>query len=458
MKFKRAAKESAGMLSNIILLLGIAVALQYISYRHPHEWDYTKNQQFSLSPLSKQVLAELKSPLDIWVFAHPEDKQTKDIIHQYEVASSQVKTHFIDPNSEPAKAQEFGIKGYPPLLIINYGSSKEQISQLDEERITNTVNRLISGTQRTVYFLQGSGEGNPNASESEGYSVLRDALQAENFTVKPLALFQGNKIQATGTSIIIANPRYPLQEKERQILEDYLGHGGHVLFLCGVNTHDSWLGFLKSFGVTVNDDLVIDPSIPVLGGNAEFLLTNNYFSHAITDPFLGLKKIPDPLFMPLTRSLGRVDNKQKNIKIFPLVETRVSGISIPTKREGRRLLLNVKAKSKPQVIPVVEAVTLKSAKNPDDESLAGQLVVTGSALFAQNKWIADYANRDFLLNSVSWLTNSKNTIAIHPKVREGSPFMMDSKSLASIFFISVVGLPGFGILLGLGNWLRRRSL
>ena len=43
-------------LSSVVLVLGLLVAVNYLASRRNHRWDLTANQQFSLSPQTRQIL------------------------------------------------------------------------------------------------------------------------------------------------------------------------------------------------------------------------------------------------------------------------------------------------------------------------------------------------------------------------------------------------------------------
>ena len=59
-------------LSSVVLVLGLLVAVNYLASRRNHRWDLTANQQFSLSPQTRQILEKLDSPVQVKVFDKPD--------------------------------------------------------------------------------------------------------------------------------------------------------------------------------------------------------------------------------------------------------------------------------------------------------------------------------------------------------------------------------------------------
>src|SRR3954470_14682722 len=65
---QRQTKLGTIALSSVVLVLGLLVALNYLASRRNHRWDLTANQQFSLSPQTRQILEKLDAPRQEKVF------------------------------------------------------------------------------------------------------------------------------------------------------------------------------------------------------------------------------------------------------------------------------------------------------------------------------------------------------------------------------------------------------
>jgi ABC-type uncharacterized transport system involved in gliding motility auxiliary subunit len=457
MRFSRSFKEGAGSWFNIVLVLGICILIQYFISLHPKQWDLTKNKIFSLSGLSKKVLSSLHHRLNLWAFISPHDQSLEELIHEYRAASSEIRVHFVNPNSEPLTARKFGITSPPPVVAVKYQNNPPTlITQPDESRITNAINLLITGKKRVVYFLDEPGAPNPNSSGSTGYSQVIQAMTHENFVVRNLVLYKEKAIPKNASCVIEADPHYPFFSIEKKELLSYFHKGGRILFFIGFRTSPKNVNFLKSFGIEAGKNLVIDadPNVRLLGAGPGILVANHYGQSPITRPF-EKTNTPSFLVLPLARNLLPSMSLPSAMKVSPLVSTSTFGQAFPLHFQGKKVQVTFKKPILSGKIPVAMTVQLPNLKN---KKLPGRVVVIGSGSFADNQWIQDYANQDFVLNIVSWLSQSPNTLAIPPKNNQGQPLILDRVSAAQLLLLVFIILPGFGIAFGFSNWIRRRSL
>src|SRR5579862_4949644 len=83
---------------SLLVVLGILVAINYIGARQNKRWDLTANKSYSLSDQTRNILSKLDSPLQVFVFAQEQNFQPyQDRLKEYEYASKQVTTQYIDP-------------------------------------------------------------------------------------------------------------------------------------------------------------------------------------------------------------------------------------------------------------------------------------------------------------------------------------------------------------------------
>src|SRR5687767_315321 len=69
----REARYGSLAVASILVVLAILVAINYLSSRHNKRWDLTAAKQFTLSEQSRKILQSLDKPVQIKVFAAPDD-------------------------------------------------------------------------------------------------------------------------------------------------------------------------------------------------------------------------------------------------------------------------------------------------------------------------------------------------------------------------------------------------
>ena len=114
---------------------------------------------------------------------------------------------------------------------------------------------------------------------------------------------------------------------------------------------------------------------------------------------------------------------------------------------------------------VVTAEVEKTTAEPDstggedgtaDKSTA-RLVVFGDSDFASNAYFALSGNSDLFLNTVSYLAEEEDLIAIRPKSPDTRRVALTFSQSRSIFWFSVVFMPAFVLVVGLTVWWKRKG-
>jgi len=176
--------------TSVLVVLGILIAINYIGAKQNKRWDLTANKQFSLSDQTKNVISKLDAPLQILVFAQETEFPTfRDKLKEYAYISKNISTEYIDPDKKRTVAQENQVQQYG-TIVFKYKGRTERVTSSSEQDITNGIIKVVSGTQKKVYFTQGHGEKDTTSSERDGYATIAGALGRENYTVDKVVLAQ----------------------------------------------------------------------------------------------------------------------------------------------------------------------------------------------------------------------------------------------------------------------------
>src|SRR6185436_4560429 len=155
---RRQARYGTLAATSVLVVLAILVAINYIGARQNKRWDLTATKQFSLSDQSRNVVSKLDAPLQVLVFAQePEFPRYRDRLKEYEYATKNVTTEYIDPDKKPTQAKQNQVQQYG-TIVFNYKGRSERVTSDNEQDITNGIIKVVSGQQRKLYFTQGHGE------------------------------------------------------------------------------------------------------------------------------------------------------------------------------------------------------------------------------------------------------------------------------------------------------------
>jgi ABC-type uncharacterized transport system involved in gliding motility auxiliary subunit len=86
-----------------------------------------------------------------------------------------------------------------------------------------------------------------------------------------------------------------------------------------------------------------------------------------------------------------------------------------------------------------------------------RLVVYGTSNLAANQFLNLQGNRDFFLNTVSWLAEEEDQITVRPKDSRQAPIFLTARQGQLLFWLPVVVLPGIVLAGGVIAVVRRRA-
>ncbi len=330
--------------------------------------DLSKNQAYSVSKSTKDILKKLDKNLEIYFFVS-ENLPTSflafrndvlDFLKEYENQSKKIVLKIIDPTKDDNNfklSQEFYI---PELQLsqleqdkfsvsrihfgigIKYDGKTESIPQL------NNLESLEFNLTSLIYKL--------SKKELEKIGIVGETSDLNNFfelvnnqfSVDYPSLEKQIDSQIK-TLIIIGKGDKEIKDKQLKTIEDYLIKGGKAVFLVDKFSIDEtslyttggktdWNKLLKKFGINIENNLVLSASAQLVSfGNNYFqflsvypywLKTNNfsknssYFSNvsSLTFPWVSsikINKLKDHQYEELVYSTNKSWQVKDNINLNP---------------------------------------------------------------------------------------------------------------------------------------------
>jgi ABC-type uncharacterized transport system involved in gliding motility auxiliary subunit len=86
-----------------------------------------------------------------------------------------------------------------------------------------------------------------------------------------------------------------------------------------------------------------------------------------------------------------------------------------------------------------------------------RVVLYGTSNLASNQFLNLQGNRDFFLNTVSWLAEEEDQISIRPKDTRSAPVFLSAQQGQAVFLLPVVVLPALVLAGGIAAVVRRRA-
>ena len=503
--------------------------------------DLTEEKRYSIKPQTIELLKHLNDDVFIEVFLEGDlnpgfrrfQKAVKETLEEFRIYSNgRVKYTFTDPaqaQGEKARNEfmtDLAAKGITPTNVIetdngqriekfvfpgalvSYDGFETGVMLLKGNRAQNpqeVLNQSIEGTeyelanaiyklsndhQKKIGLLRGHGE-----LDSLEIASFRQAL-LEQYHVAPVQLGPHQKLTGLD-ALIIAKPKSEFSAAEKYQLDQYLMHGGKILFLLDrldanmdSASHENYFAFpynlnlddqLFKYGVRLNPNLVEDRlsgKYPVVVGKVDgrpkimqlewpfFPLVNQYANHPITrnlDATItkfassldtvkapGVAKTPLLFSSPYSRKMTApvkvgVDDLRRQLSDASFADGKIplayllegTFTSLYKNRfapEGADTTA-FREKSVPnKIIVVADGDLARNEVNPRD----GKPQTLGYDVYTQYT----FANQDLLLNMVAYLTNENGLINARTKDVKIRPLDKEKiKNERGFWQVLNIGLP-----------------
>jgi ABC-type uncharacterized transport system involved in gliding motility auxiliary subunit len=454
----RTVRYGGGAMVMIVSFLGILILLNFISSRHHLRIDLTELKEFSLSPQTLQVLAELDEKVRITGFFIEDDpfsrqQEFEDLLKEYLYHSDKLSYEAIDPDREPARAKEFGRVPYGGLLIQR-GDRRQSVYTPDEQEITSAILKVSREKAKVIYFLTGHGERDIEGFDPSGYSQIKRALERNNYEVKTLNLAITSTVPSDASILVIASPKAPLLEDERNAILSYLMKAGKALIMQDPGEDAGLNELLSAWFVRFEDDVLIDPLNSLLGDLASPV--------SVRYPYSQITKDLPMTFFPRARSVAFKEEKLSSIPgapdFKPLIQTSERSWG-ETDFQSKEVKYEEgeDARGPLAIAATLECMaTLSSEEMEEAESTKTRLVLFGDSDFASNAFVGSVGNGALFLNAINWLAEEERLIAIEPKIPRPRTVYLTPSQARLILYTSVGFLPLIVLASGALVWWKRR--
>ncbi len=504
---------------NTIILLAaftaIVIVLNLVSFENTERVDVTATNQFSLSDRTRDLLGGLQDDIRVTAFyktlEETPDAQVAarrnrvvDTLEEFEARSGRFSFRVVDPDLEPGTvAAYFGARptGFVSETVVVENLSNDlfdslqptdaAFGQLEQDLVTGLY--VVTGQeQKTVYFLSGHGERNIDSGSSDGYALVGQTLEQENYRARSLVWSVASNdvsVPEDAALVVVAGPTSELPEAHAIALDLYLfgrdlsgerrRENGRMIFLAEPDTPGSWREFMLEWGVLLSPGYIRDldasvPSLPqTLDLNIEFNTLVNFnvqvlgsSETTISSAFEAALEIVAPdgqqlqnVFMPEATALLPFNDGAR----LPLA----LGFTSPNSyliTDPDRIDPVTEGESADPRGPFISVMLMRSAakvgmplpeEGPADSDIS-LILAFGDADFVANSNVGRGSGLDMFINSTNYLLGDYSLVSIRPKAFTYRELNLDRNEYDFVRFSSWFFLPGImALAAGLVWWLRR---
>ncbi len=440
-KTRRSTRIQNGLF--LVMFLALVGMLAWLSVRYTFTADWTASGRNTLSEASSELLKTLDAPVNITAFASKDESvraAIRDLVARYQRHKPDITLTFVNPDLQPARVRELGIRLNGELLIA-YRGREEKLAAVSEQSITNALQRLVRSSERWLVFLEGHGERKPLGEANHDLGAWGKRLEEKGFKIQSLNLVNNPAIPDSTAVLVLAGPQTNLMPGEVALIQQFIERGGNLLWLADPDGLHGLQPLADTLGVSFVAGVIVDPTTQVLG---------------ISDPRLAIASIYPP--HPLTKNFDV-------ITLFP----QAVGIqqTLPAGWQGQAILLSDERSwsetgelngqisfdagqdmAGPLTLGVVMSRARSSEGDDESETKAAntgeqRVIVIGDGDFLSNAYLGNGGNLALGMNIINWLAHDDRFIDI--PVRAAPDRALNFSPLAQ-------GMIGFGwlVLLPLG--------
>ncbi|MDH4215736.1 MAG: GldG family protein [Gallionella sp.] len=467
---KRSTKYAFNTAVMSLVFLAIIGLIAGMSIKYKVRVDLTKDSRYTLSSHTIKILKSLKENVEAVGFYRSDERTRQamsDLLSEYSYHSPKFSFRFVDPDRDPIETAKYGITSYR-TTVLKYGDKQEIIGTESENKLTNSLLKLISKDIKVFYFVSGHGEKRIDSQEENGYSFVKEAIERENHQVRDLLLVNAEKVPEDAAVLVVSGPETDYLPAELDKITAFVKKGGRVLFMVDPSGGLAKLtSYLSGYGFELSNDLIFDKMSQVSGSSIAIPVVVQYDkNHPVTREF------DQFTFFPFARSVHIKEEPAKGS--FDIAKTSDKSWSVTSDikkltKEDEEFNAD-KHKRGPISVVAVTAVEVNLGENKAKESKVGdikaveeqsslkswgKILVVGDSDFASNKFLKA-GNKDFLLNMLNWLAEENVLISVRKKEPGLTPLLLTAVQGKLVFWLSVVIVPSLLLVAGLGVTARRR--
>ena len=439
----------------IVLFTAIISLLAWLSNQYSFESDWTKNNKNTLSNVSIKLLEQIPEAITITTFIPDGNlisnrQQIKELIEKYQKYKNNIVLKIINPDIAPDLVRQLKVTNYGEV-VVEYEGRNEHINQLNEQTLTNTLQRLLRQGERRLLFVSGHGERKPNGPANYDWNNFSSKLKTKGISTGLLKLNETPNIPNVA-AIVIASPQVDFLAGEVEVIVNYIKAGGNLIWIQ--EPGDSLHGLqplANLLGINFHPGTIVDPTAQMMNVNdPSFALITSYPSHAITRDFQYMSIFPKAVAIDFSKV-------SDSWTISPFLQTVPRSWSETGVLKGA---IDYNA-DKDIVGPLTIGLALthkKENKNKNKDKVKKQrIVILGDGDFLSNTYLGNQGNLNIGHNIINWISNDDSFISIPGSNAVDNQISLTDLTGALIGLFFLVLLPLGLLVTGTVIWYKRRS-
>lgn len=459
------AYSIVSIIAVIAIFVGLNIGVKYIPESYT-QTDLTLNKLYSISDVTKDVVADITSPVTIYVYGSEETKNDMldKVLGKYSRLSSYINVEYANPadnsafysnytDTEPSvnsviieSAERTKVIDYNDMFIVDYDyETNETTTSYDiEGQITAGLNYINNGVSDKVYVTTGHNEVDLDVA-------CTDAIEKQNYSYESLNLTE-NDIPKDCKLLLINAPSEDFTDEEADKIYQFADKGGDVFIVLDILddidvSMPNFNSLLEYYNVTSLNGLMVD--LKSFNGSPFFIIPNVGDNPATTGVYN--KK---PVWLPYAKALGIYDENVTDCVVSPWLTSTNSSYLKANATEYDDYMFNPETdKGGPFDVAVTSTKTIA-------EGIDTNCYVVGSIyMFTQEaNQPTGNANITIFSNIINQgIGNDESSVVIPVKTTGTERFIITNSTGIIIFIFLLVVIPVVLLIAGFVIWSKRRK-
>jgi len=435
-----------------LLTIAVVILVAWLSTRYNYQSDWTANSRNTLSPASVAVVQAMAERIHITAYARdselvPIRRHISELVAKYQRHNAAIELEFVNPDEQPERVRELGVINGE--LVIEYQGRTERVRNVDEQNLSNALQRLQRSGERSIVFVSGHGERSPAGKANHDLGQFGAALQSKGLKVSTVNLAETLQVPPDAAVLVIAGPQIDLLPGELTLIKGYIDGGGNLLWLSDPNDPAGLAPLADTLGVKFTGGTIVDATAQLLGiDHPAVVVITAYPRHAITTDFANVT------LFPFSRAL--TVSAPQGWEAQPLLVTAARSWAETGELSGDISFDEGADTLGPLQIGWVMTRALQQNEQPEQSDSEQRVVVIGDGDFVSNAYLGNAGNLDLGLSVLNWLSSDDSFVSIPARVISDRNLELSETTAIAIGALFLVGLPLAFLVAGITIWLRRR--
>jgi gliding-associated putative ABC transporter substrate-binding component GldG len=267
-------------IKSVLAIIAIVLVLNLLSNSFFYRFDLTKDKRYTLSTTTLNIIEQVENPLYIKIYLQGElpaefrrlQTETQDLLEEFKAQNKNVIFEFVDPlenkDESMENSKELYRKGLTPINITVEDKGKQSQSMVFpwaiavynnkevnipllknimgasttqkvigsvqhlEYSIADAIHKITKDKQKKIAVIKGNGE-LQDVQMAKFLMQVRESYHIGPFTLDSVAQNPSGSVAALNKYdlAIIAKPTERFSDAEKQVLDQFIVHGGKTLWL-----------------------------------------------------------------------------------------------------------------------------------------------------------------------------------------------------------------------------------